>query len=63
MKKVITKQYTNQKEMNLINNEEHRIYYVAMSRAKEKLFINIPYLNNPKSLKNLEDLFEFIYLE
>lgn len=47
----------------LINNEEHRIYYVAMSRAKEKLFINIPYLNNPKSLKNLEDLFEFIYLE
>lgn len=47
----------------LINNEEHRIYYVAMSRAKEKLFINIPYLNNPQSLKALEDLFEFVHLE
>lgn len=47
----------------LINNEEHRVYYVAMSRAKERLFINIPYLDNSQSLKNLKELFEFIYLE
>ena len=46
----------------LVNNEEHRIYYVAMSRAKEKLFINIPFLENCQNLNELEDLFEIEYL-
>lgn len=32
----------------LINNEEHRINYVALSRAKNKLFISIPTLHNDK---------------
>ena len=32
----------------LINNEEHRINYVALSRAKNKLFISIPTLHEDK---------------
>lgn len=30
----------------LLNNESHRVYYVAASRAKERLFFSIPLLNN-----------------
>ena len=32
-------------EQNLLSNEEHRINYVAMSRAKNRLFISIPTLS------------------
>lgn len=30
---------------NLINNQTHRLYYVAASRAKKRLFINVPKLD------------------
>ena len=30
---------------NLINNQNHRLYYVAASRAKKRLFINVPKLD------------------
>lgn len=30
----------------LSNNESHRVYYVAASRAKERLFFSIPLLSN-----------------
>lgn len=30
----------------LMNNESHRVYYVAASRAKERLFFSIPLLSN-----------------
>jgi len=33
-------------EPNFIENEEHRIYYVAISRAKERLYINVPKLSD-----------------
>jgi len=33
-------------ERNLLSNEEHRINYVAISRAKNKLFISLPTLAN-----------------
>ena len=38
----------------LSNNESHRVYYVAASRAKERLFFSIPSLNdkNRKKQKN-----------
>ena len=32
-------------EQNLLSNEEHRINYVAMSRAKNRLFISVPTLS------------------
>lgn len=32
-------------EPDLINNEDHRVYYVACSRAKENLLINVPELS------------------
>lgn len=44
---------------NLSSNEEHRIYYVALSRARNKLFINVPELANSKR-KQLSNLIEFI---
>ena len=31
---------------NLMNNVDHRVYYVAMSRAKRRLFISVPTLSN-----------------
>jgi DNA helicase-2/ATP-dependent DNA helicase PcrA len=43
----------------LNGNEEHRIYYVAISRARERLFINIPSLSN-NDLSILEGLFNII---
>lgn len=39
----------------LLNNESHRVYYVAASRAKGKLFFSIPSLNN-KNRKELEKI-------
>ncbi|WNF35243.1 ATP-dependent helicase [Bacillaceae bacterium IKA-2] len=44
---------------NLNNKEEQRIYYVAISRAKERLFINIPSLSKV-DLSELENMFEII---
>lgn len=35
----------------LLNNESHRVYYVAASRAKERLFFSIPSLSNDKRKK------------
>lgn len=32
-----------------LEKEEHRIFYVAFSRAKEKLFINVPILNESEA--------------
>lgn len=38
-----------------LSKEAHRVYYVALSRAKEKLYINLPNISNG-SLKKLEHL-------
>jgi DNA helicase-2/ATP-dependent DNA helicase PcrA len=46
---------------NLMNNEEHRVYYVAISRARERLFINVPTLSDKKSDK-LRKIFKIIAL-
>ncbi|MGH1160295.1 UvrD-helicase domain-containing protein [Bacillus mycoides] len=35
-----------------MNKEEHRVYYVALSRAKQRLYINVPTLSK-ESLENL----------
>lgn len=42
----------------LEKNEEHRIYYVAVSRAVNRLFINVPFLSESKGkkLKNFFDI-------
>lgn len=45
----------------LTNNEEHRIYYVAISRAMKRLFINVPSLSREKAT-SLSELFEIIEL-
>ena len=39
----------------LMNDEEHRIFYVAMSRAKKKLFYNLIILiiMNKRKLRNV----------
>jgi len=44
----------------LYENEEHRILYVAISRAKERLFISVPSLLSDDflMLQNLFDIFE-----
>lgn len=44
---------------NLEKNEEHRIIYVAISRAKERLFISLPNLSEPDREK-LSNLFSII---
>lgn len=44
---------------NLIENEEHRVYYVAISRARERLFINVPTLSEKNETK-LKELFQII---
>ena len=45
-----------------ISLEENRVYYVAISRAKEKIFINVPLLNESNSQK-LENIgFEIVDL-
>lgn len=33
-------------EPNLVEKEYHRLYYVALSRAKKKLFVNLPKIND-----------------
>lgn len=38
-----------------LGNETHRVYYVALSRAKEKLYINLPNISD-STLKKLEIL-------
>lgn len=43
----------------LLENEEHRINYVAISRAKNRLFINVPTLSADDEL-SLSNLFNFI---
>ncbi len=43
---------------NLIKEEEHRINYVAISRAKNKLFISLPSLSNSNKNK-LKNHFDF----
>ena len=43
----------------LDKSEEHRIYYVAVSRAKERLFITVPSLKDGSKAK-LEGLFNII---
>lgn len=39
----------------LLNKESHRVYYVAASRAKERLFFSIPSLSD-KNRKELEKI-------
>ena len=45
-------------EQNLLSNEEHRINYVAISRAKNRLFISVPTLSatNQASLNEKYDI-------
>lgn len=46
------------------DNEDDRVYFVALSRAKENLFINIPSLSKENRLKLEQlNLFNFEYLE
>lgn len=45
----------------LDNNEEHRIYYVAASRARDRLFINVPSLSKENENK-LKELFGIVRL-
>lgn len=58
---------TNEKELEFLlnsdieNNEEHRVYYVAISRAKERLFINVPELILEKENK-LRELFDIVII-
>jgi DNA helicase II / ATP-dependent DNA helicase PcrA len=35
----------------LEGNEEHRVFYVAMSRAKNRLFISVPNLSDANKAK------------
>jgi DNA helicase-2/ATP-dependent DNA helicase PcrA len=39
---------------NLDNNENHRVFYVAMSRAKNRLFISIPTLSDAHRARLVE---------
>ena len=41
-----------------MNDEEHRIFYVAMSRAKKKLFLQFDYLdiNEQRKIKERYDV-------
>ena len=41
-----------------MKNEEHRVYYVALSRAKKRIFISIPKMND--ELKNKLEQIPFI---
>jgi DNA helicase-2/ATP-dependent DNA helicase PcrA len=46
---------------NLMGDEEHRVYYVAISRARERLFINVPTLSD-KKVDKLRKTFKIIAL-
>lgn len=50
-------------EPDILNMEEHRVYYVALSRAMENIILNVPTLNenNAHSLKEIG--FEIIYVD
>lgn len=48
-------------EPNLTSNEEHRVYYVAISRAMDRLFINVPSLSDERA-EALEDQFSIEYI-
>ncbi len=39
-----------------MNKEEHRVYYVALSRAKKNLYVNLPKLaeEEMKLIKNFD---------
>lgn len=43
-------------EQNLLSNEEHRINYVAISRARTRLFISVPKLANPERFNTYFDI-------
>ncbi|KAF1304204.1 ATP-dependent helicase [Enterococcus sp. JM9B] len=44
-------------------NEDHRVYFVALSRAKKKLFINIPSLSEQSKQRiDSMNLFKIVYL-
>lgn len=45
-------------QQDLLSNEEHRINYVAISRAKNRLFISVPSLSTA-SQTNLQTYYEF----
>lgn len=45
-----------------INNETHRIYYVALSRAEENIVINVPKLNKNKKNTLKKIGFNVVYL-
>ncbi len=49
-------------EPNLLANEEHRINYVAVSRAKNKLFISVPTLSNVTQTK-LQSFYDIEYVK
>lgn len=46
-------------DSDLENNEEHRVYYVAISRARDRIFINVPDLSENNECR-LESLFDII---
>ncbi|MEQ7049903.1 ATP-dependent helicase [Paenibacillaceae sp. P-4] len=45
-----------------INNEEHRVYYVAASRAQKNLYFCVPSLS-PKAASKLEEVCEIKHIE
>ncbi|WCM60705.1 ATP-dependent helicase [Paenibacillus polymyxa] len=46
---------------NLKDNEEHRIIYVALSRARERIFINVPSIDN-SIVEDLDELFTIVHV-
>ncbi|MHD0318811.1 UvrD-helicase domain-containing protein [Fusobacterium sp. THCT1E2] len=61
-----TDDFNEKKSLNFLlkpdmQNEEHRVYYVALSRAKKRIFISIPRIN--KELKNKFKQIPFIELQ
>jgi len=45
-----------------MKKEEHRVLYVALSRAKEKLYINIPDVLPKENLEKINSIFDLHYL-
>lgn len=61
-----TDDFNEKKSLNFLlkpdmQNEEHRVYYVALSRAKKRIFISIPRIN--KELKDKLEQISFIELQ
>ena len=44
-------------------DDESRVYYVAMSRARDRLFVSIPIVNEAKKKKLRETGFDIIVLD